>query len=207
MLKLRLTLVFGALVLCDGCTKKDFTAQAPPAAPPSASTRTANVPPRLDASSAQAPAPPSPLQPLAEGKRVRINKLWVAPVEITVPPDFKLRMEGGVELAPTAYLEGPDLRVSVNAPEGGFFSLKDQINIFKRSYPDATPIRSEETEEGYLLVDRLTFAGQVRYTAYVSRPKIKVECSAADLDTLKQAELAASICLTLHPASGKGTRR
>ena len=138
---------------------------------------------------------------------MRINKLRVAPVEITVPPDFKLRMEGGVELAPTAYLEGPGLKVSVNEPEGGFLSLKDQMNMFRRSYPDAASIRSEETEEGYLLVDRLTFAGQVRYTAYVVRPKMKVECSAADLDTLKQAELAASICLTLRPASGKGPRR
>jgi hypothetical protein len=124
-----------------------------------------------------------------------------------VPPGFNLRMEGGVELAPTAYLEGPDLKVSVNKPEGGFFSLEEQTTMFKRSYPDAISIRSEQTEEGYLLVDQLTFAGQIRYTAYVVRPKIKVECSAADLDTLKQAELAASICLTLRPASGKATGR
>jgi hypothetical protein len=207
MLKLRLTLAFGLLAYCGGCTKKEPAVQEPQAASPSASLPTANPPPRLDASVAEAPAPPSRLKPLAGGNPMRITKLNVAPVEITVPPGFKLRMEGGVELAPTAYLEGPNLKVSINEPEGGFFSLKDEMKMFRRSYPDATSIRSDETEEGYLLVDRLTYAGQVRYTAYVARPKLRVECGASDLDTLEQAEVAASICLTLRPALGKTNRR
>ena len=110
-------------------------------------------------------------------------------------------------MAPTAYLEGPDLKVSINEPEGGFFSLKDEMNMFRRSYPNATSIRSEETNEGYLLVDRLTYAGQVRYTAYVARPRLRVECGASDLDTLEQAEGVASICLTLVPVLGKTNHR
>jgi hypothetical protein len=204
----KLVFVVTGLFACVACTKKQAVSpsrqvphQLVSAPGSSSSTRSdAAAAETLDAGPAMSAGAHSPLKPLADGKRVRITKLWVAPVEITVPPDFRLRMEGGEELAPTAYLEGPDLKVSVNEPEAGFSTLEGQKMGFKNSYPDATTIRSEETPEGYLLVDRVTFAGQLRYSAYVARPKLKVHCSAGDLDTLQQAELAASICLTLRPA-------
>ena len=205
MLKLRLTLVFGALALCEGCAKKDLAIQAPQAPPP-ATSPTATVSPRLDASSAQAPAPPSPLLPLAEGKRVRINKLWGPPVEITVPPDSRLRMEGGVESNPEANLEGPDWSVVVRHPEAGFFTLKQEKDILIRSDPQTKVILERETADGFVLIDQDSIDGPSKYSAAVSRRELDVECGAWGLDNLADAEKAASICLTLGPARGRGKR-
>lgn len=207
MLKLRLILVFCVLVVCKGCTKKEPANQPPRAAPSLPSSPTANVPPRLDASLTQAPAPPSPLQPLAEGKRVRITKLEVDPLEITVPPDFRLRMQGGEESAPVAYLEGPEFKVSVDEPEGGSLSLKTARETFARSYPTSSNIVTAETMDGYLLVDWLTFGGRLQYVTYLSLPKLRVQCDAHELETMEQANLAASICLSLRASPGKARRR
>ena len=205
MLKLRLTLVFGALVLCEGCTKKDLAAQAPQAPPP-ATSPTTNVPPRLDASSAQAPVPPSPLQPLAEGKRVRINKLWCPPVEITVPPDFKLRMEGGGESNPEANLEGPDWSVVVLHPEAGFFTLDQEKGIVTRTDPGEKVIHAQRTADGFVLVDQNNINGPSKYSTKISRRALGVTCGAWGLDSLADAEKAASICLTLGPSQNRSKR-
>jgi hypothetical protein len=205
MLNFRSVLVFGALLLGEGCAKKESSAQLLQAHPP-ASSLTTNVSPRLDASSAQAPAPPSPLQPLAEGKRVRINKLWGPPVEITVPPDFKLRMEGGVESNPEANLEGPEWSVVVLHPEAGFFTLKQEKDILIRSDPLTKVILERETADGFVLIDQNSIDGPSKYSATVSRRALDVECGAWGLNSLADAEKAASICLTLGPGRGRGKR-
>ena len=203
MLKLSLTLIFGVFLLCEGCARKEPAVHAPQAASPAASLPVTNPPTRLDASTAQAPAQPTP-QPLAEGKRVRITKLEVAPLEITVPPDFNLRMQGGVESNPEANLEGPDWRVVVREPEGGFFTLKQEREMLLRSDPGAKIIHAQNTADGFVLVDQDNFNGPSKYSAQVSSPALKVECGAWGLDSLSDAERAASICLTLGPAPGRG---
>ena len=135
---------------------------------------------------------------------MRITKLDVGPLEITVPPDFKLRMQGGVESNPEANLEGPDWRVVVREPEGGFFTLKQEREMLLRSDPGAKIIHAQNTADGFVLVDQDNFNGPSKYSAQVSSPALKVECGAWGLDSLSDAERAASICLTLGPAPGRG---
>jgi hypothetical protein len=206
MLNVRFMLMFGALVLGGGCARKDLAAQVPPAVPLSASTRTANVPPQLDASSAQAPAAPPPLQPLAEGKRVRIAKLHVPPLEITVPPDFTLRMEGSEESNLEAILQGPDWQVFVREPEGGFLTLAEKKDMLLRGDPGATFMHAQRTADGFALVDHDNIDGPSKYSARITRRALGVTCGAWGLDNLVDAEKAASICLTLGPAPGRGKR-
>lgn len=209
----RFTLMAASLLCCIVCIQspaRSATSDADPRATapkPSSSAGSEGASTKPSAGTSTSPsAAPSPLKPLAEGRLIRMTKLGVPPMEIKVPAGFKLKMEGGEELAPTAHLEKADLNISVNQPEGGFSTMESQLKTFKRSYPDSTSIRAEKTDDGYVLVDRVPFAGQIRYTAYVAFPRLKVECSASDLDKLEKAELVASICLTLRSATPRGER-
>jgi hypothetical protein len=210
MLKLGLTLMFGALVLFEGCTKKAPAAQLFQTPPP-ASSPTVNVLPRLDASLAQAPAPPSPLRPLAGGKRVRITKLDVPPIEITVPPDFKLRMEGdGGEVRLVAHIEGPAFNIEVQQPEGGFstLSLEEDKRQIAEISPKATFPHASEWRVGSLLVVRnISVTGEPEYAVSLLRKDLRVSCTAGKLETLQDAESVASVCLTLRAVPGKTSRR
>jgi hypothetical protein len=147
-----------------------------------------------------------PLTPFADGKRVRIKPLEaeIKALEITVPANFKLKYEGGEELAPSAHLVGPNLEIVVGGPEAGIFTLEQEMKIATNSEKPVAFFRTEETEQGFLLVDRDWLTGDhPLYNATVSRPKLKVECWATGLEKLSDAELAASICLTLRAASPK----
>jgi hypothetical protein len=150
---------------------------------------------------AERPKDLSPLRPLATGKRLRITKLddRIAPLEIVVPPGFKLHFEGGEELAPSAHLVGPDVEIIVSPPEAGFFSLADRVTRIAQSDPAAQFIRAAEDTEGFLLVDRNDLTDRNKpYDTIVSRPKLKVHCEAFGLRNLSDAELVASVCLTLR---------
>ena len=196
-------------MLCHGCAKKPHG--APPPAPdrPSQAAQRPQVL-RPDAAAGPGlqgkPAALPPLTPFADGKRVRIKPLedGIEALEIAVPPNFKLKYEGGEELAPSAHVIGPDLEIEVVQPEAGFFTLKERMKIAMNSEKTPTFFRAEETKDGFLLVERNWLAGDhPLYNATVSRPKLKVECAAAGLEKLSGAELAASICLTLRAAPPK----
>ena len=161
-------------------------------------------------------APPSPtalppLAPLAVGKRLRLQGVGSAdpnenmvPLEITVPPKFKLKMKGNEEQLPSAHLKGPGLEVVVEDPEAGFSTLADLKGLISRGDPSATFIRVEETPDGFLLIYRATVAGiGPRFNAVVSRPGLKVDCGAYALTQLSDAERAASVCLSLRAARGE----
>jgi hypothetical protein len=144
-----------------------------------------------------------PLTPFADGKRVRIKPLedGIKALEITVPQNFKLKYEGGEELAPSAHLIGEGLEIIVGPPEAGIFPLAQERRAILSSDPAATFHRAEETGDGYLLIDlNNTTAGgsDRRYDVAVSRPKLKVQCWANALEKLSDADLVASICLTLR---------
>jgi len=62
------------------------------------------------------PAVPTFPKPLAEGKRVRIDKLWADPVENTVPPDFKLTMDATEEVSPHVHAEATETHVVAYGP-------------------------------------------------------------------------------------------
>ena len=67
-----------------------------------------------------------------------------------------------------------------------------------------TFFRADESEDGFLLVERNWLTGDhPLYNATVSRPKLKVQCAAAGLEKLSDADLAASICLTLKGSPPK----
>ena len=197
-------------MLCNGCAKK------PQGAPPPAPDRPSHAalkpqPPRPDAIAARAlqgkPEALPPLTPFADGKRVRIKPLQdeIEALEITVPAKFKLRLEGGEELARSAHLIGPGLEIVVGPPPDGEFSpLAGEMKMHMNNPRPPAFLRSEETEDGFLLVHRdWLFGDHPLYNATVSRPKIKVECWATGLEKLSDAELAASICLTLRAAPPK----
>jgi hypothetical protein len=152
-------------------------------------------------------APPlAPLAPLANGRRVRIRKLEedVEAFEILVPPGFKLHFEGNEELAPSAHLVGPDMEIVIEEPESGFYTLAEDTDMIVRSDAEATLLRAVETVDGHMIIDRNNFSGVGRrYDAIVSRPKLKVTCVATGLEKLSDAELAATVCLTLRPAPHK----
>jgi len=198
MLRLGSTFVAGFLLLELGCSKKDTAPQHPPPRP--------QPPSRLDSgpgtSVAQALVPTVPAlpQPLTEGKRVRIDKLWVPPVEITVPPNFTLNTDATEEVSPHAHLEGPDWEVEVREPEGGFRNLKREKRMLLRSDSAVKIIHEQETAAGFLLIDQDNLDGPSKYTTWVTRPALKVECVAWGMDSLADAEKGASICLTLGRA-------
>ena len=165
---------------------------------------TAQVPEAVAGHAAQGkPVALPPLTALADGKRVRIKPLEVGieALEITVPPKFKLTVKRPEDLPPSAHLTGQGLDIIVGPPEAGMFSLAQARRSILASDPAATFQRSEETEAGYLLINlnNITAGGSDRrYDVAVSRPKLKVECWAIALERLPDAELAASICLSLR---------
>ena len=208
-MKSRLAIVLLAVSAVHACAKKSQDA-------PSASIeRPSQAAQKPQASRADAGAGPAvqgkpealpPLAPFADGKRVRIKPLedGIKALEITVPPNFKLKYEGGEEMAPSAHLVGPDLEIEVAQPEAGFFTLKERMKTAMNSERPPTFFRAEETEDGFLLVERNWLTGDhPLYIAVVSRPKLKVECVAAGLEKLSDADLVASICLTLRAAPPK----
>jgi len=138
---------------------------------------------------------------------VRIDKLWVAPVEITVPPNFKLRMEGGGESNPEAILQGPDWQVVVREPEGGFLTLGEKKDMLLCGDSGAKFIHAQRSADGFVLVDQDNIDGPSKYSARITRGALGVTCGAWGLDNLADAEKAASICLTLGPDRGRGKRR
>ena len=196
-------------MLCNGCAKKPQG--APPPAPdrPSQAAQRPQLPDAAAGPALQGkPEALPPLTPFADGKRLRIKPLedGIEALEITVPAKFKLKYEGGEELAPSAHLAGQGLEVMVGPPEAGIFSLAQEKRAILSSDPAATFHRAEETEDGYLLIDlnNITAGGSDRrYDVAVTRPKLKVECWANALERLSDAELAASICLTLRAAPPK----
>ena len=205
----KLAVIVLVAMLCNGCAKKPQGAPPPaPDRPSQAAQRPQVLRPDAAAGPALQDKPEAlpPLTPFADGKRVRIKPLedGIEALEIAVPPNFKLRYEGGEELAPSAHLIGPDLKIVVGPPEAGIFTLKQEMTIALNSEKPVTFFRAEETEEGFLLVDRdWLFGDDPLYNAKVSRPKLKVECWATELEKLSDAELAASICVTLRAAPPK----
>jgi hypothetical protein len=148
-----------------------------------------------------ATAPTAPLAPLAQGKKVRITKLYeTKPVEALVPAGVKLKMShlDDDDVLPRANLVGGALNLEVLAPEEGFFSLADDL---KTRGPKPTFLRSYEDEGGYVLLwkSEKTGSGTV-FGTLVSRPRLKVICRQSDMTSLEDAELAASVCLTLRSA-------
>jgi hypothetical protein len=147
-----------------------------------------------------------PLTPFADGKRVRIKPLEadIKALEITVPANFKLTVERLEDIPPSAHLTSPALEIAVGPPEAGFFTLKQEMRIVGNSEKAPTFFRADETEDGFLLVHRDWLTGDhPLYNATISRPKLKVECVAAGLEKLSDADLAASICLSLRAAPPK----
>lgn len=144
------------------------------------------------------------LSPLTVGRRLRIKKLGddLRELEIVAPPAFKLRFEGGDELPPSAHLVGLDLDITVREPEAGFFPLSQAMAMIRRSDATATFIRTEESTEGFLLIDRNEITDKDRpYDAEVSRPKLGVHCWSTRLKNVADAERVAAICLTLQATS------
>lgn len=191
-------------MLAHACAKK--SQNAPPTAPerPAKVVPNAQVPEAVAGHTSQGKSDAiPPLTALADGKRVRIKPLedGIEALEITVPPRFKLTVKRPEDLPPSAHLTGQGLDIIVGPPEAGMFSLAQARRAILSSDPSATFHRSEETEVGYLLVDlnNITAGGSDRrYDVAVSRPKLKVECWANALERLPDAELAASICLSLR---------
>ena len=147
-----------------------------------------------------------PLIPFADGKQVRIRPLehGIKTLEITVPSQFELRVEEGEEMPPRAYLTGPALKIVVGPPDGEFSPLADEIRMHMNNPRPPAFLRSEETEDGFLLVYRNWLASKhPLYNARVSRPKLKVECWATEIEKASDADLAAAICLTLRTAPDK----
>jgi hypothetical protein len=141
----------------------------------------------------------SELKPLGEGKKLRLTKLEVSPVEITVPAGFKLRMDGGEDSLPVAYLEGPDFKIAVTRPESPISSLEQEKRSLTDSFPKLTFIRSEEFQGGFLFLMRDGSAlGQPEYATNVFRPDLHLFCGTAELKRPEDAYLAAAICLTLR---------
>jgi hypothetical protein len=200
MPRLRSMFVIGALLLCSGCSKKARGPKPPPVPSSSPASGTGTRP---DASLVHAPA--ATLKPLAEGKRVRIDKLEVPALEIVVPSDFKLRIETG-DLVPEAHLEGPDWQVVIREPGAGFATLEEDKGVLLRTDSNARIIHAEETVEGFVLVDQDSINRPLTYCTRVTRPALKVECGAWGLESVVDAERVASICLSLGPARGRGKR-
>jgi len=175
----RLAVIFLVAMLCNGCAKK------PQGAPPPAPDRPSQAAPKPqlpDAAAAPAlqgkPEALPPLTPFADGKRLRIKPLedGIEALEIAVPPNFKLKYEGGEELAPSAHLIGPDLKIVVGPPEAGFSPLTEEEKMLMNAERKPTFSRSEESEDGFLLVYRDWLVGDhPLFNATVSRPKLKVE--------------------------------
>jgi hypothetical protein len=115
-------------------------------------------------------------------------------------------LEGGFESKPEGILQGTDWQVVVREPGGGFLTLRHEKDMLLRSDPSVQIIHAQKTVGGFVLVDQDNLNGPSKYSAQVSKPALKVECGAWGLESLADAEKAASICLTLGPARGRGKR-
>jgi hypothetical protein len=195
------------VAFCHACAKKELPPSQPalPAQTRAAALREAGQPEATTVPSRPNPATATStnarLGALANGRRIRIRKLeeGIEELEITVPPGFKLRMEGSEELPASAHLVGPDLEIIVRAPEAGFFTLAQEKGILMRAAEPPTFIRAEEEEDGFLLIDENRLSGDdLRFDTTVSRPKLKVQCLATGLKRLSDAERVATVCLTLR---------
>jgi len=154
----------------------------------------------------------------------------VVPLEITAPRKFKLDVQGpGEDIGPVAYLSGPDaLQIMIEEPDEPDYSMAKQKEHLLDTDHATEFVRAEETEDGFLLIalrngnsiewrkrqreiaamadkefDESDYSEKWEYVVVLWRPKLKVECGVLDADTLSDAELAASICLTLRAAPPK----
>jgi len=205
----RFLFVCAGLALWLACAKGDARAEATPPASKAIAKSPAQDPPAGETVPAPPQSPPSassPLTPLAEGKRIRITKLYeIKPLEIVVPPDVKLKMTfmDSDDILPRANLLGGVLAIEVLRPEEGFSTFADDMKMQARS-GNVTFVRAYEDEGGYLLLQKYqkTAAGAL-FGVFVSRPRLKVTCRQFDMKSLADAELAASVCLTLRAAARK----
>lgn len=196
----RFLIATAALSLSLACARGDARAQAPA---PTEKTAPPAPKPGTPAPTTEAkPAPPStPLEPLAKGKRVRITKLYeIKPLQMLVPPEVKLTMSGSDETLPRANLSGGPIEMEVMAPDGGFHSLADETKLYAGS-KDTTIARASEDAAGYVLIlKKVESPSKTVYEVYVARPSLKVMCHQFQSLSMADAELAASVCLTLRPA-------
>jgi hypothetical protein len=209
----RLLLAFTVVFCGLACTKIDprraaparDTAQLPHPAAPSRPDVPRDASAQLAAAPSGSTAVPV-LSPLSNGKRLRLVGVGDAdPLEIVVPPKFRLKMEKSEEQLPSAHLKGPDLEIVVEDPESGFATLTEKKSSIGRGDPAATFIHDEQMTDGYLLVYRSNTPGiGPQYNAVVSRPGLKAVCAAYLLDKLLDAERTASICLSLKAIPGGG---
>jgi hypothetical protein len=223
----RWAVVILVAMLGHGCAKKPQ--DSPPPAP-ERPVQDASRPHIPDA--ADGPALFPPLKPLAQGKRLRIKSLdeHVEPLEITAPMKFKLDVHGpGEDIGPVAYLSGPDaLQITIEEPDEPNYSMAKQKEHLLDMDHATEFVRAEETKDGFLLIalrnanslewrnsqrelavvtgrnfDESEHSEKWEYVVVLWRPKLKVECGTLDAETLSDAELAASICLTLRTAPPK----
>jgi hypothetical protein len=119
-------------------------------------------------------------------------------------------MEGdGGEVRLVAHVEGPALNIEVQQPEGGFstLSLEEDKRSITESFPNATFPYAYALEDGSLFIVKDTLgSGETEFTVSVTRPRLKLLCTAAGLASLEEAKHAAAICLSLRPAPAKGGR-
>jgi len=204
MCKIQLLALVGGALACSSCTRGAVASPAAPAAPSTAATARSIPGGRpVDAGELKSTGI-SDLKPLAEGKKLRLTKLEVSPVEITVPAGFKLSMEGGEDSLPVAYLVGPDLTIDVKRPESRISTLEQEKRMLTDSFPRLTFVNAYELQSGFLLVMRdISSLGETEYATNVFRPDLHLFCGATDLKSLEEAYLAASICLTLRRVAPK----
>ncbi len=197
-----LVLLLGSAIACGACKKKapvPQSTQAPRELAPAPSRRS---PVQLDVAVAKVPTRSALPKPLTGGKRVRLDKLGVPAVDITVPPDFKLRMEESE--SPQAIFVAPEYwELIVEEPEAGDFTLRREKAMVLRGDSRAKFIHEQEDAGGFMLVDQDSIDGPSKYSARITRPGLKVNCGAYGLDRLVDAEKAASICLTLGPSQSR----
>ncbi len=144
----------------------------------------------------------APVLPLATGKTVRIKGLDVAPLEATAPPDFKFRMEGpGEDFGDRAHLEGPDfVDIIISPPDDGkFVSLSEQRQFLKELSEPPSIVHAQELSPGFVVIyERIGPELKPEFTALVSLPNLGVTCDAMFLHSRADAELCASVCLSLR---------
>ena len=139
--------------------------------------------------------------PLTKGKRIRITRLRkIKPLEIVVPEGVKLRMEfmDSDDILPRAQLTGGNLDITVGPTESNFGPLSFYTGNLTA---DAVIVHGVETPDGVVLVKRFTSAKvPPTFSVLVTRPNLEVECSQFQLRSYADAELAASVCLSLRRA-------
>jgi hypothetical protein len=157
-----------------------------------------------DAAPATATSHGVPLVPLAKGETLRIKGLETVPLEVTVPPRYKLRMEGpGEDIGPEGHLEGPDyVDIVISQPgEEGFFPLSEQRKALGKAYPGVSIIRGEELAHGFVVIyEGRDSESRAEFGAIASRPDLGVRCAAMFLHRLSEAERCAAVCLSLRAA-------